>query len=111
MGRIWLRRSGQLLLEVVLLVKLLTCIRPPGDSETCLQDQIRFSLHVQDGLVDVVEDYLETDKKDMRTGVDRKHVLVRTAVQLAGDKLRAPKLHRKVKLFNMLDDEHRLHRS
>ncbi|CAE7218087.1 unnamed protein product [Symbiodinium pilosum] len=30
-----------------------------------VRDQIRFSLHVQDGLVDVVEDYLETDKKDL----------------------------------------------
>jgi len=29
-----------------------------------VRDQIRFSLHVQDGLVDVVEDYLETNKKD-----------------------------------------------
>ncbi|CAE7221219.1 unnamed protein product [Symbiodinium sp. CCMP2592] len=28
-----------------------------------VRDQIRFSLHVQDGLVDVVEDYLETNKK------------------------------------------------
>lgn len=32
------------------------------------QDQVRFSLHVQDGLVDVVEDYLETEKKDMLSG-------------------------------------------
>lgn len=29
-----------------------------------VQDQIRFGLHVQDGLLDVVEDYLETAKKD-----------------------------------------------
>ena len=33
-------------------------------ADSCrLEDQIRFSLHVQDGLVDVVEDYLETNKK------------------------------------------------
>mmetsp|Transcript_45182 Transcript_45182/g.55335 ORF Transcript_45182/g.55335 Transcript_45182/m.55335 type:complete len:165 (+) Transcript_45182:83-577(+) len=30
-----------------------------------VRDQIRFRLHVQDGLVDVVEDYLETGKKDL----------------------------------------------
>ncbi|CAJ1349725.1 unnamed protein product [Effrenium voratum] len=30
-----------------------------------VRDQIRFSLHVQDGLLDVVEDYLETEKKDL----------------------------------------------
>ncbi|CAE7939009.1 unnamed protein product, partial [Symbiodinium necroappetens] len=30
-----------------------------------VRDQIRFSLHVQDGLVDVVEDYLETTKKEL----------------------------------------------
>eukprot|EP00933_Yihiella_yeosuensis_P007788 TRINITY_DN112969_c0_g1_i1.p1 TRINITY_DN112969_c0_g1~~TRINITY_DN112969_c0_g1_i1.p1 ORF type:complete len:168 (-),score=46.10 TRINITY_DN112969_c0_g1_i1:94-597(-) len=29
------------------------------------KDQIRFCLHVKDGLIDVVEDYLETDKKDL----------------------------------------------
>eukprot|EP00930_Biecheleria_cincta_P090521 TRINITY_DN79916_c0_g1_i1.p1 TRINITY_DN79916_c0_g1~~TRINITY_DN79916_c0_g1_i1.p1 ORF type:complete len:168 (+),score=47.97 TRINITY_DN79916_c0_g1_i1:118-621(+) len=29
------------------------------------RDQIRFCLHVQDGLIDVVEDYLLTDKKDL----------------------------------------------
>lgn len=29
-----------------------------------VQDQVRFSLHVKDGLLDVVEDYLETEKKD-----------------------------------------------
>mmetsp|Transcript_54270 Transcript_54270/g.115809 ORF Transcript_54270/g.115809 Transcript_54270/m.115809 type:complete len:161 (-) Transcript_54270:67-549(-) len=30
-----------------------------------VRDQIRFRLHVQKGNVDVVEDYLETDKKDL----------------------------------------------
>ncbi len=30
-----------------------------------VRDQIRFCLHVKDGLLDVVEDYLETDKKDL----------------------------------------------
>mmetsp|Transcript_128487 Transcript_128487/g.274023 ORF Transcript_128487/g.274023 Transcript_128487/m.274023 type:complete len:160 (-) Transcript_128487:43-522(-) len=30
-----------------------------------MQDQIRFRLHVQDGLLDVVEDYLLTDKIDL----------------------------------------------
>lgn len=30
-----------------------------------VRDQTRFRLHVQDGLVDVVEDYLETEKKDL----------------------------------------------
>eukprot|EP00931_Biecheleriopsis_adriatica_P106069 TRINITY_DN80583_c0_g1_i1.p1 TRINITY_DN80583_c0_g1~~TRINITY_DN80583_c0_g1_i1.p1 ORF type:complete len:188 (-),score=52.15 TRINITY_DN80583_c0_g1_i1:111-608(-) len=30
-----------------------------------VRDQTRFSLHVKDGLLDVVEDYLETDKKDL----------------------------------------------
>eukprot|EP00446_Apocalathium_sp_SHHI-4_P011093 CAMPEP_0177211958 /NCGR_PEP_ID=MMETSP0367-20130122/32373_1 /TAXON_ID=447022 ORGANISM="Scrippsiella hangoei-like, Strain SHHI-4" /NCGR_SAMPLE_ID=MMETSP0367 /ASSEMBLY_ACC=CAM_ASM_000362 /LENGTH=131 /DNA_ID=CAMNT_0018661185 /DNA_START=119 /DNA_END=514 /DNA_ORIENTATION=- len=30
-----------------------------------VRDQIRFRLHVKDGSLDIVEDYLETDKKDL----------------------------------------------
>mmetsp|Transcript_67741 Transcript_67741/g.153198 ORF Transcript_67741/g.153198 Transcript_67741/m.153198 type:complete len:162 (+) Transcript_67741:120-605(+) len=30
-----------------------------------VQEQIRFRLHVKDGILDVVEDYLETDKKEL----------------------------------------------
>ncbi|CAE8650538.1 unnamed protein product [Polarella glacialis] len=30
-----------------------------------VRDQLRFCLHVKDGLIDVVEDYLETDKKGL----------------------------------------------
>ena len=39
---------------------------PHSCRQLSIQDQIRFSLHVQDGLVDVVEDYLETNKKDQQ---------------------------------------------
>eukprot|EP00439_Symbiodinium_sp_Y106_P004277 s10403_g1.t1 len=38
-------------------------VRDSRNSRVPCRDQIRFSLHVQDGLVDVVEDYLETNKK------------------------------------------------
>ena len=51
MGSVWLRLSGQ----------------SNWHLEIFVQDQVRFSLHVQDGLLDVVEDYLETEKKDGAT--------------------------------------------
>ena len=71
MGQVWIRGSGQqLLYQPACSADVLSVLH--GSPELCivkrfagsLQDQIRFSLHVQDGLVDIVEDYLETDKKD-----------------------------------------------